>query len=194
VEWEATSGSVAVRTEKQEYLAARLVVAAGAWADRLLGGINLSLNVIRKPAFWFPIKGSAAGWPVFYHEESGGLDGTSMKVAEHSGGEPVQNPTKLPREQRATEHAEVAGFVAKSLVGVEPLASNHSVCMYTMSNDGHFVVDQHPGHANVTIAAGFSGHGFKFTPVIGRAIADLATDGDSDLPIEFLRLDRGQIS
>ena len=201
VGWEAAGDSVTVRTEKQEYSAARLVVAAGAWAERLLDGFGLSLSVIRKPTFWFPTEGSAADWPIFYYEEAGrsfyglpGLDGTSIKVAEHSGGEPVQNPTNLPREQRASEHADIASFVTESLIGVEPVASNHSVCMYTMSQDGHFIVDQHPSHGNVTIAAGFSGHGFKFTPVIGRALADLAMQGESDLPIEFLRLNRGQTS
>ena len=51
-------------------------------------------------------------------------------------------------------------------------------------------VGRHPRHQNVVIAAGFSGHGFKFTPVIGQALADLALDGRTDLPIDFLSLRR----
>ena len=62
--------------------------------------------------------------------------------------------------------------------------------MYTMSPDSHFIVDHHPEFSNVVFGAGFSGHGFKFTPVIGEALADLALDGATTLPIEFLGLSR----
>jgi glycine/D-amino acid oxidase-like deaminating enzyme len=59
-----------------------------------------------------------------------------------------------------------------------------------MSPDEHFIVDRHPADANVWLCAGLSGHGFKFTPVLGRALADLATDGGTDFPVDFLRLGR----
>ena len=68
--------------------------------------------------------------------------------------------------------------------------TDHAVCLYTMSPDEHFIVDRHPAHANVVFAAGLSGHGFKFTPVLGRALADLALDGSTPLPIDFLSLKR----
>ena len=64
------------------------------------------------------------------------------------------------------------------------------VCLYTMSPDGHFVVDRHPTRPQVVVATGFSGHGFKFAPVIGDALADLALDGRTGLPIGFLGLSR----
>ena len=64
------------------------------------------------------------------------------------------------------------------------------VCLYTNSPDHSFIVDRHPAHANVTLACGFSGHGFKFASVMGEALADLATKGRSDLPIDFLSLRR----
>jgi glycine/D-amino acid oxidase-like deaminating enzyme len=59
-----------------------------------------------------------------------------------------------------------------------------------MSPDEHFIVDRHPAHANVVFAAGLSGHGFKFTPVLGLALANLAHVGTTDLPIGFLSLER----
>jgi sarcosine oxidase len=63
--------------------------------------------------------------------------------------------------------------------------------MYTNSPDGHFLLDRLPGHDNVLLAAGFSGHGFKFASVIGQVLADLsAGDGRTDLPAGFLSLDR----
>jgi glycine/D-amino acid oxidase-like deaminating enzyme len=78
----------------------------------------------------------------------------------------------------------------RHLPGVSPRVTEHAVCLYTMSPDEHFIVDRHPAHANVFFAAGLSGHGFKFAPVLGRALADLAVEGGTDLAIEFLSLAR----
>jgi sarcosine oxidase len=64
------------------------------------------------------------------------------------------------------------------------------VCMYTNSPDTHFIIDRHPEFPNVSLACGFSGHGFKFSSVIGQMLADLAVDGKSRLPIGFLGLGR----
>jgi sarcosine oxidase len=64
------------------------------------------------------------------------------------------------------------------------------ICLYCNTVDGHFVLDRHPAHENVLVAAGFTGHGFKFAPVVGQAMADLALDGTTSLPIEFLGLSR----
>jgi len=56
-------------------------------------------------------------------------------------------------------------------------------CMYTNTPDEHFVIGRHPGHEQVIVACGFSGHGFKFVPVVGEIMADLATDGGTSHPI-----------
>ena len=75
-----------------------------------------------------------------------------------------------------------------------------AICMYTCSPDSHFIIDQHPAAPAVTIACGFSGHGFKFASVVGEILADLAINGSTRHPIEFLglarfgRLSRGQDS
>ena len=63
-------------------------------------------------------------------------------------------------------------------------------CMYSLTSDSHFVIDRHPGHGNVVLCGGFSGHGFKFAPVIGEIAADLALDGGSRHQIDFLSLKR----
>ena len=65
-----------------------------------------------------------------------------------------------------------------------------SVCFYTMSPDEHFLVDRHPRDEQVLLVAGLSGHGFKFTSVLGEALAELALDDQTKLPIEFLSLRR----
>lgn len=59
--------------------------------------------------------------------------------------------------------------------------------MYTNTPDGHFVIDRMPGCQRTSIACGFCGHGFKFAPVVGEILADLAMHGQTDLPADFLR-------
>jgi glycine/D-amino acid oxidase-like deaminating enzyme len=131
--------------------------------------------------------------PAYYVENGAGafygfpsLDGATMKVAEHTGGEPVADPSRVDRAQRAADVVRVAEFVKDHLPAVETTPARHSVCLYTMTPDRHFLIDRHPRWGNVAFAAGFSGHGFKFAPVVGEALADLATGQTTRLPIGFL--------
>ena len=66
----------------------------------------------------------------------------------------------------------------------------YAACMYTMSPDEHFVLDLHPDHPQVALAAGLSGHGFKFAAGFGEILADLALDGRTGAPIAFLSATR----
>lgn len=63
-------------------------------------------------------------------------------------------------------------------------------CWYAMSPDCDFFVDRHPRWPNVAFGGGFSGHGFKFAPVIGEVLADFVTQGTSPLPVDFLSVRR----
>ena len=63
-------------------------------------------------------------------------------------------------------------------------------CMFTSTPDGHFIMDTHPRHPNVTLVSSCSGHGFKFASVVGEIAAELALDGQSRHDIEMFRLDR----
>ena len=68
-----------------------------------------------------------------------------------------------------------------------------ATCLYTMTPDDDFIVDRHPEFSNVVFAAGFSGHGFKFAPLIAVALADLVLLGETPLPIGFLSLGRSSL-
>ena len=118
-----------------------------------------------------------------------------MKVAEHSGGETVGDPLTDPRPLEELDLTRVRDFLGEQLpaVGSSPRHTRHEVCFYTMSPDEQFIVDTHPQHKNVVFTAGLSGHGFKFTSVLGEALADLALDGATRLPIDFLRPEREAI-
>lgn len=66
------------------------------------------------------------------------------------------------------------------------------VCMYTMTPDEHFLIDRHPRHANVVVACGFSGHGFKFAPIVAELIADLVTESRSRHSLNLFSIARVQ--
>jgi len=86
----------------------------------------------------------------------------------------------------APDEREVQDIVSRHLPSaVGPIAEIRT-CLYTVSPDHHFIVGPHPRHPRVTVACGFSGHGFKFASVIGEVLADLAVDGRTKWPVAFL--------
>lgn len=210
VHWKSDGRRVTVQTDQGTYAAASLVISAGPWAAQVLAQANRDsapdeksavdwrnlLHVVRKPVFWFAADGTydaTNGTPTFFYETPAGqfygfprIDGRSIKVAEHTLGDPVSDPLTVDRDQHPADLSRVAEFLREFLPTIKPLPVRHSVCMYTRTPDCHFCIDRHPEFANVVIAAGFSGHGFKFTTVLGEALADLALTGRTKLPIEFL--------
>ena len=73
--------------------------------------------------------------------------------------------------------------------GIESIHTSKT-CLYTYSKDDDFIIDHHPANEDVIITAGFSGHGFKFTSVVGEIVTDLVEKDNSDYPTEFLKLKR----
>jgi len=182
-----------------------LILTPGAWASHLLGNVPgmPELRVLRKTLHWHRVRSNVydvnRGGQGFFFEMPYGvfygfpsLDGQTLKLAEHSGGEVVNDPLEIDRSLRDSDKQPIRRFIQEVMSDVEPVADRHSVCMYTVTPDSHFVVDRHPEHRNVFFGAGFSGHGFKFTSVIGEALADLAINGKTDLSIDFLSLARFQ--
>lgn len=198
--WHSDGKTVRIETDRDEYVASRLIVTAGAWAGRILTDLNLPLQVVRKPLFWFPASAKydvANGNSAFFYEMPEGhfygfprIDGQTLKVAEHTGGDDVANPLTVDRSLHLAEQHRVASFLSRCLpeVGLQP--AKHAVCLYTRTPDCHFIIDRHPQLENVVLGAGFSGHGFKFTSALGEVLADLAMEGRTSLPIEFLSINR----
>ena len=201
IAWRSEGSGIAVETDRGEIAADRLIITAGPWASELLADFAVRLTVLRKPVFWLATRDdsyrAAAGCPCFLYELPGGIfygipqiDERGVKVAEHSGGEAVADPLTVDRGLRAEDHRRVAGFVEACLPHATSDVLGHSVCMYTMTPDQHFIVDRHPSFPQVVFVAGLSGHGFKFAPVLGEIAADLALEGRTPHPIGFLRVGR----
>lgn len=190
---------VTLQTTGGELTAKRLIVTAGSWAGQLLAELDLELEVRRKSFFWHTsqqgLEAAHDSLPCFLYELPTGvfygmpkLDDRGVKIAEHSGGQVVNDPLTVHRDVDPDDQARTRAFIAEHLPQLAHQHRDHAVCLYTMSPDQHFVVDRHPEHQHIAFAAGLSGHGFKFAPVLGKALADLVLDGATELPIGFLGL------
>jgi sarcosine oxidase len=199
--WRCEAGRVVVETDAGNFLADRLIVAAGAWSESLIRQLGVPLRILRKPLYWFATRDETyrreSGSPCFLYELPGHtiygfpqIDARGIKAAEHTGGVPVTDPLCVDRNLDERDADAVGQLISTWAPRVANRLVDHATCMYTMSPDGHFIVDRHPEHPQVVFAAGLSGHGFKFTSVLGEILSELALDGASRQPIEFLSLDR----
>jgi sarcosine oxidase len=199
--WEGGADGVRVETERGSYAADRLVVAAGAWAASV-GRLDPKLAVAERNALaWFqprapelfdpdrfPCFGLAVPEGIFYGFPQFVVPG--LKVGRlHHRHERV-DPEAFDREPNADDEALLRSFVERYLPkGAGPTMALKT-CLFENSPDEHFVIDLHPEDENVVIAAGFSGHGFKFASVVGEILADLALQGRTRHEIDFMRLAR----
>ena len=204
LDWQATHRGVIVRTDKNSYSSQTLVITAGAWASDLLASLGIKLRVLRKHLHWYACNDPSYrvdhGCPAFFFETPAGyfygfpqIDERGVKVADHTGGTEISAPLVDDKLTEPQDVRRVEQFLRNHLPGVSANPQQHAVCYYTMSPDEHFIVDRHPAHPNVVFAAGLSGHGFKFTSVLGEVLADLASDGATVLPIEFLSCQRAGV-
>ena len=199
--WSPDGEGIVVETDRGRYRAGRLVVTAGAWAPQLLGSLEVEFRVLRKPLLWYRTQTTDYrldhGFPVWLWESQWGdiygfpeIDEMGFKLAEHSSGTEVADPLQPDRDLRPDDRRPLEALLRAHFPGVTSDCLHHAVCMYTMSPDGHFIIDRHPDDARVCFVAGLSGHGFKFASVLGEIMSDLALDGETKMPIAFLGLDR----
>jgi glycine/D-amino acid oxidase-like deaminating enzyme len=116
-----------------------------------------------------------------------------VKVGKHHSGESV-DPDTLNRDVTDDDERPLRQFLERLLPDLAGPVASSRVCLYTNTPDENFIVDRHPRYADVVIAAGFSGHGFKFAGVIGEILADLATGGQATPHADFLKLRTSRFS
>jgi sarcosine oxidase len=203
--WSADQSGVSVTTDRARYHADKLIICGGPWSGTLLRDLRIQLTVTRQVMAWVWPKrparfaeGSLPVWAVGHDDGtlhygfpmSRGDGGAGLKLAHHARG-PATDPDRVAREPTEGDERNVRDFLDRFMPDAEGPVLAQRVCLYTNSPDAHFIVDESPRHpGRVILACGFSGHGFKFASVIGEVLADLATRGASDLPIDFLSLRR----
>ncbi|MGA2584803.1 MAG: N-methyl-L-tryptophan oxidase [Tepidisphaeraceae bacterium] len=202
VSWESSDDGVVVRTTKAIYSAAKVIFCGGAWTDKLVRDLGVPLTVTRQPLAWVWPKspalfelGKFPVWILEHHDGSNHYgfpmlpDNPGFKLASHKRSAPTDAET-LDRTVHESDEAAVRGVLRDFIPQADGPLLSLRVCMYTNSPDHQFIIDHHPMHKNVIVACGFSGHGFKCVSGIGQVLAELALDGRSSLPVEFLGLKR----
>lgn len=190
LEWDASAGGVRVRTERGAYEAGALVVVAGAWAGRLLPDLAGVAVPERQAVAWFEPEDAALfaqeRFPVFIVTLDGeeyygfpefGAPGFKVGKFHHDG--ESADPDALDRSWRAQDEETLRDFARRCFPKAAGRMLRMSVCMFTNSPDRHFIIGKHPQWPQVSFAAGFSGHGFKFCSVVGEVMADLAERGET---------------
>jgi len=195
--WQPTAGGVRVTTANGSYTAGHLVIAPGPWAPRLLADLGVPFSIERQVQYWFQPRGGVAPFrperhPIYIWEDADGgqiygfpaIDGPDggAKIAFFRRGVPT-TPDTLDTEVHEDEIAEMVAYSGRRLPDLPGTFLRGEPCMYSNTPDEHFVIAPHPAHAAVTVACGFSGHGFKFVPVVGEILADLAICGATVHPI-----------
>jgi sarcosine oxidase len=197
--WEPDGDGVAVTTDRGRYSADRLVVCAGAWTGGLVPELSALAVPERQVLAWlqprrpelfqpgrFPVfnllvdEGRFYGLPVF------GVPGLKIGRYHHLGEE--TDPDTVERGPTSRDERVLRSFVERYFPqGAGPTMAL-KVCLFTNSPDEHFIIDQLPG--SLVVAAGFSGHGYKFCSVVGEILADLCIEGSTRHDINLFRFER----
>ena len=198
---EPTAAGVRVITERDAIDAGQVVVAAGPWVKQLLPDLSVPLRVTRQVVGWFePAEAALLArerCPVYLIENDAGVfygfpagPKPGVKFAKHHHGDETVDPAG---PARPVDDADVA-LLRAALAAHVPAANGRLVeaqtCRYTMTPDGDFILDRLPGAPAILVASPCSGHGFKFAPVIGDILADLATRGATRHDTSRFRLAR----
>jgi sarcosine oxidase len=198
VSWHSDGDGVRVVTARGEYHAGQLLLTAGSWIGSLLPQLHLPFSVERQVMLWFaaranPAQFAPARCPIHLWETSPqgffyGLPdlGDGVKLAIHHAGDRA-DPDRLRREVSDAEVASVRELLRRFLPDADGALRASEVCMYTNTPDEHFWIDRHPQHPQVLIASPCSGHGFKFSSVIGEVLAELLIDGRSRFDLSLFR-------
>ena len=177
------AGIVSTRGERIE--AGQVVLALGAWTPHALPWLASEFRSTGHPVFHLvpddPEAFRPGRFPVFCADiQATGYYGFPLhpvsgvvKIARHGLGRPM-HPESPERSVTAEESRDLRAFLAATFPQLQdaPIAYTR-ICLYCDSRDGHFWIARDPGRPGLVVAAGDSGHAFKFAPVLGSIIADV---------------------
>ena len=200
---------VEVQTAKETFGCDRLVLTVGSWAKGLLAkqGVDLPLKIMPCQLGFYQPNNAAdfepGTFPVFFAHMNGDYGempygiphedpSIGVKITTFYGWDTVNTPSEVDYTPSQEWTERIRDFARQYIPGAAgPLVSTRR-CLYTLTPDKHFIVDQHPSYPQVVIGAGFSGHGFKFTTLMGKILADLAVNGSTPHDISIFKVSRFQ--
>ena len=198
----ADASGVTLRADEHEERYSHVVAAPGGWASSLAALASLPLTPRRIALSWFAARDIAAYANerslVMMHTFSGGYfncfpstDGITVKGSCNVGGWPaVSHAGELPRTLPDAELAHLRHAAANSLHGLYPDPVRIGIYVDAFTPDGEGLLGPLDATGRLIVAAGFSGHGFKFSPAIGEAAARLVTGEPAELPVAHLDVRR----
>jgi sarcosine oxidase len=192
---------VRIVTDRGTIGARQAIVAAGPWVKHLLPDLAVPIRVTRQVVGWFapgdPPLFAPERCPVFLIDTGAGVfygfpagDKPGIKFAKHHHDDETADPDAPARPMTETDRATLRAALAAHVPAACGALLDAQTCLYTMAPDGHFIIDRLAGAPQVIVASPCSGHGFKFAPVIGEILADLATAGSTRRDISRFRLAR----
>lgn len=185
-----TGNIVRIATSNGVYWCKSLIICGGPWTNKILSLINLQLPLYPryvKVCYWKVRDGiKTSGFPVLmdvngvsYDGNMEGIYGTPpaeypgfFKICMH-GGKSLSNPDFRDESDDGQEVKTISNYVARHLPFLDPSPAIVETCMYTMTPDENYIIDRHPIHKNIFLGAGFSGHGFKLAPVVGKLLSEM---------------------
>ena len=191
-----------VETDRNVYRCRKLVITAGAWARDLVPSLQEVAVPERQVVLWTtPLEPQRFGigtFPVFNMAVPEGRfygfpmhEGAGFKIGKyHHRAERVDDPDTLDRECNAQDEAVLREGLRTYFPGADGPTRGMQTCLFTNSPDEHFIVDVLPETPQVVVAAGFSGHGFKFCSVVGEIMAEFTIDGVTRHDTALFRLAR----
>lgn len=198
---ESTSGGPRLRVNDRWEQFDRVVVTAGPWTCSLLAPwINPPLTVTRQQYAHFQMQGDRAAYapdrfPVwidaatYFYGFPENEDHPGVKAAQHIPG-PPHDPNSPDRQPREADNEILRKYLARRIPALSGPVLLDKVCLYTMTPDEDFLLDRLPGEPNIVYCGGLSGHGFKFTVLMGWLLARLAQDQDPSHDLSRFSLHR----
>lgn len=198
--YEQFGEQIKVVTTKCEYITDKLILTAGSWLPELLPAkYSQLLEVHRQVLFWFNIKAehyaklTPENMPIYIwgiknspqgiygFPATAGADG-GLKIAMESVAK-IDSPDEINREVTNEEIQAIYNIIADKIRYLDGTCIKTSVCMYTVTPDHGFVIDEHPSINGALIVSPCSGHGFKHSAALGEALAQIAHDGKSKISL-----------
>lgn len=193
---------VTVKTDEVTCQANALIVSAGAWSNEVLERLDLELPLtpVRKTFAWFDAdeeQYNHQAFPAFSFDTDAGMyygfpsiNQAGLKLGRHDGGESIDpNQSIQPFGEKLEDQTDLTQFLHQYFPNVHEL-NYGKTCMYTQTPDEKFIIDLHPSYSHVAIAAGFSGHGFKFSSAVGKALSDLLISGKANVDLSPFAINR----
>ena len=199
--WDAGDDGVRVTLADRTHVEGkRLAICAGPWFAKIAPDVGLPLTIERNVQFWFAPRDPAAmqpsALPIYGVERPGARMfygfpdfGDGAKVAHHGSGV-TADPDALDRTVRDDEIAAVRAALDAFVPAANGAFLRAAVCMYSNTPDEHFAIGAHPRSPRVVVAGGFSGHGYKFTPVVGELVAALLAQDRPRFALDLFAPDR----